>query len=136
MITRPKRRPLTSSQRARGTTGVARLETARESEVPEPSIGRWWQLAMMALYRSSGLPSHRASAVLGGVPFTARSFLEPGSQQRVGGPVGDGDGFVGFELTDVAQHGERLAAGHEAQGGFEASQIGVGHGVAQRCQRG
>ena len=131
MITRPKRRPLTSSQRARGTTGVARLETARESEVPEPSIGRCWQLAMTVLYRSSGLPFYRASAVLGGVPFTARSFLEPGSQQRVGGPVGDGDGFVGFELADVTQGGVGLAAGHQAKGGLEAAKFRVGQRVVQ-----
>ena len=45
---------------------------------------------------------------------------ESGDQKRLSGPVGDSDGFVGFEPADVAQDGECLAAGDKAEGAFEA----------------
>ena len=61
------------------------------------------------------------SGVSRGIAFTARSFLEPGVQKRLGGPVGDSDGFVGFKSADVAQDGNGLAAGDKTEGTFEPS---------------
>jgi hypothetical protein len=50
--------------------------------------------------------------------------------------VGDGEGFVGLEVADVAQDLDGLTAGHQAQRRFDSSELLVRDGVAKRFEDG